>query len=107
MSQLIQGNPWVYAIVQDPGGNEQFLGQTDEEMNISFIPIFLDKDAAGQCLPFLVREKGLKYEGHSIRRSGSLCFKERFCHIYFGWSRQNPGKNRWRRPRMKGAIVEL
>ena len=66
MSQLIQGNPWVYAIVQDPGGNEQFLGQTDEEMNISFIPIFLDKDAAGQCLPFLVREKGLKYEAQAI-----------------------------------------
>lgn len=31
MSELIQGNPWVWVVVQDPGGNEQFLGQYDEE----------------------------------------------------------------------------
>lgn len=66
MSQLIKDNPWVYAIVQNPGGNEKFLGQTDVEMKISFIPAFLEKDAAGQCLPFLVREKGLKYEAQAI-----------------------------------------
>ena len=24
MSKLIQGNPWVWIVVQDPGGNEQF-----------------------------------------------------------------------------------
>lgn len=66
MSQQIQGNPWIYVIVQDPGGDEQFLGQTDEEKNVSFIPLFLEKDAASQCLPFLVREKGLKYEAQAI-----------------------------------------
>jgi hypothetical protein len=33
---------------------------------VSFIPLFLEKDAAGQCLPFLAREKGLKYEIQAI-----------------------------------------
>lgn len=66
MGSLIKGNPWVWVVVQDPGGNEQFLGQKDEEMNVSFIPLFLDKEAAGQCLPFLARTKGLKYEVQAI-----------------------------------------
>lgn len=64
--RLIQGNPWIWTIVQEPGGNEQFLGQRDEERAISFIPVFLEKDAAGQCLPFLARKKGLKYEVQAI-----------------------------------------
>jgi len=39
-------NSWVWVVIQDPGGNEQLLGQHDEENDISFIPTFLEKDEA-------------------------------------------------------------
>jgi len=66
MSKLIKKNQWVWVIVQDPGGNEQFLGQRDEERDISFIPVFLEKDDAWQCLTTFVLEKGFKYEAQAI-----------------------------------------
>jgi hypothetical protein len=40
---------WVWVIVQDPGGKEQFLGQHDQQENISFIPAFHSKEEAQQC----------------------------------------------------------
>jgi hypothetical protein len=67
MSNLIKKNQWVWVVIQDPGGNEQFLGQHDDEKNESFIPVFLEKDEAQQGLNFLVREKGLKYEVQAIQ----------------------------------------
>ena len=66
MSKKIQGDQWVWVVVQNPGGNEEFLGQRDEEKNVSFIPIWLEKEAAVQCMGFLAREKGLKYEAQAI-----------------------------------------
>ena len=45
MSKTIQEDQWVWVVVQDPEGNEQFLGQRDETEDISFIPTFLKKDA--------------------------------------------------------------
>jgi hypothetical protein len=67
MSKLIQGNPWVFVVVQDPGGNEQFLGQHDEEKNVSFIPTFLEKEEAQECLKQLTREEGHNYEIQAIQ----------------------------------------
>jgi hypothetical protein len=67
MGKSIRGNQWVWVVVQDPGGNEQFLGQRDEEKGESFIPTFLEKDHAWQCLNLLAREKGHKYEVQAIR----------------------------------------
>jgi hypothetical protein len=67
MSNLIKKDQWVWVVIQDPGGNEQFLGQHDDEKNESFIPVFLEKDEAQQGLNFLVREKGLKYEVQAIQ----------------------------------------
>ncbi len=67
MSKLVQGNPWVWVVVQDPGGNEQFLGQHDKEKDISFIPIFLEKEEALECLEHLTREEGQKYEVQAIQ----------------------------------------
>ena len=67
MSELIKKDQWVWVVIQDPGGNEQFLGQHDDERNESFIPVFLEKDEAEKGLSFLVREKGLKYEVQAIQ----------------------------------------
>jgi hypothetical protein len=62
----IKDDTWIWVVVQDPGGNEQFLGQHDEESAISFIPAFYEKEAAEQCFLQLHRQKGLKYEIQAI-----------------------------------------
>jgi hypothetical protein len=67
MSKLIQGNPWVWVVVLDPGGNEQFLGQHHKEEDISFIPTFLEKEEALECLDHLTRDKEKKYEIQAIQ----------------------------------------
>jgi hypothetical protein len=67
MSTVIEGNPWVWVVVLDPGKNEQFLGQHDQEDDISFIPVFLDKEEALQALNRLAREEGHRYEVHAIQ----------------------------------------
>ena len=63
---------WVWVVVQDPGGNEQFLGQHDEQEDISFIPVFADKEAAQQGLLGLTRQPGHKYEVQAILREELL-----------------------------------
>lgn len=66
MSKLVKDETWVYAIVQDPGGQERFLGQVDEETGIQFIPVFLDKENAQLGLGRFKRQKGLKYEVQAV-----------------------------------------
>jgi hypothetical protein len=60
-------SPWVWVFVQDPGGNEQFLGQHYPEDDISFIPAFHEKEDALLCLNSLKRDLSLKYEPQAIR----------------------------------------
>ena len=64
---MVREDEWVWVVLQDPGENEQFLGQYDEENKTSFIPSFLKKDEALQCLNQLTRESGHKYEVQAIR----------------------------------------
>ena len=66
MDTSIKPDTWVWIVVQDPGGNEQFLGQTDKEENLDFIPTFLQKEDAQQCFPQMLKEKGRKYEIQAI-----------------------------------------
>ena len=66
MSKLIEKDQWVWVVIQDPGGVEQFLGHQDAKNYETFIPVFLEKEEAQQGLSFLVREKGLKYEVQAI-----------------------------------------
>jgi len=66
MSKLVEKDQWVWVVVQDPGGNEQFLGQHDQEKNESFIPTFLEKEEAQQGFTLMTREKGHKYEVQAI-----------------------------------------
>ena len=62
----IKADTWIWVVVQASGGAEQFLGQLDEENNISFIPAFYQKEDAEQCFLQLQRQKGLKYEIQAI-----------------------------------------
>jgi hypothetical protein len=57
---------WVWVVVQDPGGNEQFLGQHDEHENVSFIPTFYSKEDAQSCFINMDRQKGQRYEIQAI-----------------------------------------
>jgi hypothetical protein len=66
MTEKINSETWIWVIVQNPGGDEQFLGQYDERKDLSFIPAFYEKDIANQCLGRLITEKGTKYEAQAI-----------------------------------------
>lgn len=68
MQNMKEEDQWVWVVVQNPGGNEQFLGQHDEQEDISFIPAFTDKEAAQQGYPNLTRAPGHKYEVQAILR---------------------------------------
>jgi hypothetical protein len=67
MSESIRKDQWVWVVVQDPGGQEQFLGQYDQEKDVSFIPLFLEKEEAQQCLNIMPHETGHTYEVQAIR----------------------------------------
>ena len=66
MAEKLTAESWIWVIIQNPGGDEQFLGQYDDNKDISFIPAFYEKDTANQCLGRLITEKGLKYEAQAI-----------------------------------------
>ena len=66
MSKLVKDDDWVWVVVQDPEGNEQFLGQYDEDKKESFIPVFLEKEEAQKGLGYLSCERGHKYEIQAI-----------------------------------------
>jgi len=70
MDKEIKSDTWIWVVVQNPGADEQFLGQLDEEKNESFIPAFYDKEDAQQCLIQMKTEKANKYEVQAI------CFDE-------------------------------
>ncbi|SPD73712.1 conserved hypothetical protein [uncultured Desulfobacterium sp.] len=62
MSWIIKDDQWVYVVIHGPEGNEQLLGQQDEEYHISFVPVFLKKEEAVMNLNLLAREKDHKYD---------------------------------------------
>jgi len=66
MSNTIENDQWVYVVIHGTEGNEQLLGQQDEEKNESFIPVFLKKEDALMNLNLLAREQGSKYEVQAI-----------------------------------------
>ena len=70
MNREIRSDTWIWVVVQDPGANEQYLGQVDKEKSESFIPAFYNKEDAQQCLIQLKTEKEKKYEAQAI------CFGE-------------------------------
>jgi hypothetical protein len=66
MTLKIDAKKWVYVIVQNPNSNDQIVGQLDAENEISFIPMFLDKESATQGILHMAKEKGKKYEIQAI-----------------------------------------
>ncbi len=66
MSIKIKDEQWVYVVVQNPGGNEKVVGQYDQELNLSFIPVFIEKDTAQMAYGRLAFEKTSKYEIQAI-----------------------------------------
>ena len=67
MSSLIQGNPWIWVLIQGEVGKEQYVGQYEEESDISFIPGFLSKEDALKGYHLIKRGKGLSYEVQAVR----------------------------------------
>jgi hypothetical protein len=66
MTDKLKDDAWIWVIVQNPGSDEQFLGQYDDKKDLSFIPAFYEKDVALQCIGRLITEKGKKYEAQAI-----------------------------------------
>ena len=66
MSNKIDSDTWVWVVIQNPGADEQFLGQHDPDQDVSFIPAFFEKEAAQQCLVHMTTQKGNKYEVQAI-----------------------------------------
>ena len=66
MQKELNADTWIWVVVQDAGGNEQFVGQHNEETNVSFIPAFYQKEDAEQCLIHVPRQKGKKYEIQAV-----------------------------------------
>ena len=66
MTKDIKTDSWVYVLVQNPGGDEQIVGQQDIESKIAFIPTFADKDSAMQGVIHMVKESNKKYEIQAI-----------------------------------------
>ena len=66
MNHPIEADTWVWVVVQEPAGDEHFLGQLDGENNISFIPAYYRKEDAQQCFSQMYRQKGKKYEIQAI-----------------------------------------
>jgi len=66
MSQLLKNHQWVYVVVQDPGKDEQYLGQYETKSDTAFIPVFIEKEHALMCMNLLVKDKGKKYEVQAV-----------------------------------------
>ena len=63
----LEKDTWLWVIVQDPGGNEMFLGQYEREKDISFIPAFYEKEDAKRSLDLIHKDETLKYELQAIK----------------------------------------
>lgn len=66
MDNRPKADQWVWVLIQNPGNNEQIVGQQEEQSGVSFIPVFLQKEDALKCYHFLSLEKGKKDEFQAI-----------------------------------------
>ncbi len=65
MAMSQKPDTWVYVVVVNPGGYEQYFGMTNDE-NAPFIPAFLTKEDAQTCLLDMPREKNKTYEVQAV-----------------------------------------
>lgn len=66
MKSKLAPDTWIWIVVQNPGSDEQFLGQHDQDQDESFIPAFFEKEDAQQCLIHMATQKGDKYEVQAV-----------------------------------------
>ncbi len=66
MTRQIDAQAWVYVMVQSPEKDARIVGQVDAENNISFIPMFMDKESATQGMIHMAKERAKKYEIQAI-----------------------------------------
>jgi len=66
MQNQISPDTWIWVVVQNPGADEQFLGQHDQKQDVSYIPAFFGKDDAQQCLIHMATRREDKYEVQAI-----------------------------------------
>ncbi|OQX24457.1 MAG: hypothetical protein BWK80_20760 [Desulfobacteraceae bacterium IS3] len=66
MSNLVTDESWVWAVIQNPEGEARLVGQHDKENDITFVPIFLEKEEALKCYNLLSLAKGPKYEVQAL-----------------------------------------
>lgn len=62
----VNADTWLYVVIQKKGVNEQIVGQTDAEHDVSYIPAFKSKEEAQQAIFQLHLEKKSKYEVQAI-----------------------------------------
>ena len=62
----IKADTWLYVVIQKKGVNEQIVGQTDTEQDLSYIPAFKSKEEAQQAMFHLQLEKKSKYEVQAV-----------------------------------------
>ena len=67
MSFVPEENPMVWVAVQIVDGVEQYVGQQNPDLDILFIPFFLEKEDAQYGLSLMPRQKGSRYEIQAIR----------------------------------------
>ena len=66
MKNQLSPDTWIWIVVQNPGSNEQFLGQHDQDQDVLYIPAFFEKEEAQQCLIHMATRRGDKYEVQAI-----------------------------------------
>ncbi len=66
MPEKIDADTWIYTVITNPGSDEQILGQHDAEADISYIPIFTEKEEATQGLLNLEVERGTRCEVQAL-----------------------------------------
>ena len=66
MATAVQDDQWVWVIIQDPEKNPQYLGQLDDTGKVSYIPVFMEKDHALQCMNLFKKEKLYTYEAQAV-----------------------------------------
>jgi hypothetical protein len=57
---------WVWVIVQHPEKKAQYVGQFDQQNGVSYIPAFLKKDDALQCMTRIVTDKSIPCEVQAV-----------------------------------------
>jgi hypothetical protein len=66
MKTRVENDTWVFVAIQNPGEDEKFLGLQNDQMDVSYIPAFLNKEDAQSCLIHLPTKKGKKYEVQAV-----------------------------------------